>query len=282
VNPLQSLHPEASNDPSPNGPSCAVVMAGRRSADDPLALAAGAPHRALLDIEGEPMLLRVVKRLIGRPGIERVLINMDSPELLEDIPELVALRDQGRVEILRSTESLCESMLESLDHAGLDTGPVLVTTADHALLDDAMLDAFFEESVKTDSDLTLALVPRTTIRARFPETRRTYLPFRDESYSGANLFLFRTPEARKPVLFWRRIEGQRKHPWRIARAFGLTNLILFLLRRLDLAAAIARASQVVGAKVIAIPLAIAEAAVDVDKIEDLELVRRILAEARGA
>ena len=42
-----------------------------------------------------------------------------------------------------------------------------------------------------------------------------------------------------------------------------------------------RASARVGARVRAIPLPIAEAAVDVDKVEDLELVRRIL-EARRA
>jgi len=272
---------EALDDRNHQGPRCAVVLAGRRSADDPLALAAGAPHRALLDIEGEPMLLRVVKRLLARPALERVLINIDAPELLDEIPEFVALRDRGRVETIQSTESPSRSVLESLDHAGLEEGPVLVTTADHALLDDAMLNAFFAKSSATDSDLTLALVPRTTIRARFPEARRTYLPFRDEAYSGANLFFFRTPEARKAALFWRRIESQRKHPWRIARAFGVANLILFLLRRLDLSAALARASRVVGAKVVAIPLEIAEAAVDVDKIEDLELVRRILADERG-
>jgi GTP:adenosylcobinamide-phosphate guanylyltransferase len=253
-------------------------MAGRRSADDPLARAAGASHRALLEIEGEPMLLRVVRRLIGRPGLERVLINIDAPELLEDIPELLDLRDRGRVEIIRSTESPSLSALESLDRAGLDDGPVLVTTADHALLDDAMLNAFFAASATTDADLSFALVPRATIQARFPEARRTYLSFRDEAYSGANLFLFRTPAAREAALFWRRVESQRKRPWRIARAFGITNLILFLSRRLDLESALERASRVIGAKVVPIPLAIAEAAVDVDKLEDLELVRRILAE----
>ena len=39
----------------------------------------------------------------------------------------------------------------------------------------------------------------------------------------------------------------------------------------------ARASKVIGPRVAAVPLPIAEAAVDVDKIEDLELVRSILA-----
>lgn len=228
------------------------------------------------------MLLRVVNRLLAQPRFERILINIDAPELLDEIPELTALRDRGRVEFIRSTESPSRSVLESLEHASLDAGPVLVTTADHALLDDAMLDAFFAASEATDADLTFALVPRTVIQARFPETRRTYLPFRNEAYSGANLFYFRTPKARKAALFWRRVESQRKRPWRIALAFGIGNLILFLLRRLDLDAALVRASRVIGAKVVAIPLAIAEAAVDVDKIEDLELVRRILAEAHDA
>ncbi len=279
---MSSSPAEVSEDPKQTGPRCAVVLAGRRSAEDPLALAAGSKHRALLDIEGEPMLLRVVKRLLARPSLERVLINIDAPELLDEFPELIELRNQGRVEILRSTDSPSASVLESLDHAGLDQESVLVTTADHALLDDAMLDAFLAASAATDSDLTLALVPRTTLRARFPESRRTYLHFRGESYSGANLFYFRTPVARKAALLWRRVESQRKRPWRIARAFGPINLILFLSRRLDLSAAMIRASRVVGASIVAVPLTIAEAAVDVDKIEDLELVRRILVERNRA
>jgi hypothetical protein len=114
------------------------------------------------------------------------------------------------------------------------------------------------------------------IQARFPEARRTYLRFRDEAYSGANLFLFRTPQARDAALFWRRVESQRKQPWRIARAFGLTNLALFLTRRLDLTGAFERVSRVVGIRVRAIELLQAEAAVDVDKLADLILVREIL------
>ncbi|MFP6654320.1 MAG: NTP transferase domain-containing protein, partial [Myxococcota bacterium] len=270
-----------SSEPASVGPRTAIVLAGRRSSDDPLADAAGAPHRALLDIEGEPMLLRVVQRLAARPTIERILINIDEPALLGDIPGLMALRKSGTVEFMKSTTSPSQSVLESLEWADLEEGPVLVTTADHALLDDAMLDAFFRGSEDRPSDVTLALVPRTAIEARFPETRRTYLHFRDESYSGANLFLFRTPKAKRAAAFWRGVESQRKKPWRIVRAFGWLNLALFLARRLSLEAAFVRASRVIGAELRAIPLGIAEAAIDVDKIEDLQLVRRILSERRG-
>lgn len=258
------------------------MLAGRRSSDDPLADAAGAPHRALLEIEGEPMLARVVRQLLAWPSIEHVLINIDAPELLSIDPVFEQWAASGQVEIVRSTDSPSQSVLESLEQAGLGEGPVLVTTADHALLDAAMLSAFFEASERSAVDLCLALVPRQAIQARFPEAKRTYLRFKNESYSGANLFLFRTPQAKDAALFWRRVESQRKQPWRIARAFGLTNLILFLTRRLDLSAAFERVSRVIGIRVRAIELTQAEAAVDVDKIDDLVLVRRILEDRKRA
>jgi len=256
------------------------VLAGRRPGVDALAAGDGAPHRALLDIEGEPMLVRVTRRLLAWPSIERVVINIDRVDLLEPLPDLVRWRAEGRLEILPSTASPSRSVLESLDHLDLRSGPILVTTADHALLDDTMLGRFFAESEKSPADLCLALVPRSVIEASFPETRRTYLRFRGESYSGANLFLFRTPAAREAALFWQRVERLRKRPWRIARAFGMRNLARFLMRRMSLAQAFEQVSRVLGIRAEAIPLAVAEAAVDVDKLDDLILVRKILAERR--
>jgi 2-C-methyl-D-erythritol 4-phosphate cytidylyltransferase len=263
------------------GPRRAVVLAGRRPGPDALAEADGATHRALLDIEGEPMLLRVVSQLLRWPSIERVLVNIDRADLVEAIPELARLRAEGRVEILPSTDSPSRSVLASLDHFDLATGPILVTTADHALLDAPMLETFFGASEKSRADLCLALVPRTVIRTRFPEARRTYLKFRGEAYSGANLFLFRTPASHDAALFWQRVERLRKRPWRIARAFGLRNLARFLMRRLTLEMAFEQVSRVIGIRAEAIALPQAEAAVDVDKLDDLILVRRILAERRA-
>ncbi len=263
------------------GPQRVIVLAGRRPGPDALAAGDGAPHRALLDIEGEPMLVRVVRRLLGWPSVQRVLVNIDRPELLDALPDFVRWRGEGRVEVLASTGSPSRSVLESLDHLGLAAGPILVTTADHALLDDAMLESFFGASESSSADLCLALVPRSRIEARFPETRRTYLRFRGEAYSGANLFLFRSPAARGAALFWQRVEALRKRPWRIARAFGLRNLLRFVMRRLTLEEAFVRVSGVLGIRVEAIPLPQPEAAVDVDKLDDLLLVRKILAERRA-
>lgn len=266
----------------PAKPFTAVILAGRRGGEDSLAQAAGASHRALLDIEGEPMLVRVVRRLLARPDLERLLINIDVPETVRAIPFIAECVEAGRLEVMGSEPSLSRSVLSSLEAAGLEQNPVLVTTADHALLDDAMLDAFFEAAEGEASDITLAMVPRRVIEARFPEAKRTYLRFKEDGFSGANLFYFRTPAAARVATFWQSVEQQRKQPWRLAHAFGWTSLALFLTRRLTLSAAMERASQVIGVRVRAVPLEIAEAAVDVDKIEDLELVREILAERARA
>jgi len=264
------------------GPRHVVVLAGRRSADDPLALAAGAPHRALLDIEGEPMLVRVARQLLAWPTVERLLISIDTPEILEAIPFLNDARRDGRIEILRSADSPSQSVLDSLNAAGIDSEAVLVTTADHALLDEAILRSFFAAAYASEASLNVGLVSRSIIEARFPTTKRTYLGFRDDGYSGANLFLFKNTRSCEAAEFWRRVENDRKKPWRIAKAFGIGTLLLFVTRRLTLEAAMRRVSRIVGTSVEAIALPIAEAAVDVDKIEDLELVREILAERRSS
>ena len=79
----------------PNGSLIyALLLAGRRSADDPLAEAAGAPHRALLDIGGVPMLERVLRTLVAtQPGeaVPSVLdFDADLDDLLHDGPRLSA------------------------------------------------------------------------------------------------------------------------------------------------------------------------------------------------
>ncbi|MEZ4355473.1 MAG: nucleotidyltransferase family protein [Myxococcota bacterium] len=199
---------------SPSGvarPRVAVVLAGRRGGPDALAEAAGAVHRALLEIEGQPMLVRVVERLLAWPSIEHVIVNIDAPELARAEPALARRVAAGEVTLLGSTASPSRSVLESLDAARLEHQPVLVTTADHALLDEHMLARFLEGAEAAAPDLAVALVSRRTIEARFPTARRTYLRFRDGAYSGANLFLFRTPAARRAALR-QRVEQERKRP----------------------------------------------------------------------
>lgn len=260
-------------------PLTALVLAGSRGEGDPLAEAQQVRHRALLEVAGVPMLLRVVRTLRQTPAVGDIIVSIDEPAALDEVPELAeALRD-GVLAVRRSLDSPSRSVLDCLEAAG--AGPALVTTADHALLTPEMLASFLDGSAEGDADVFVGLVSRRLLEARFPESTRTYLSFRDDDYSGANLFLFRTPAARKAAVFWRRAESFRKRPWRLVSAFGPVALLLFLLRRLDLDAALSRASRSIGARVAAVRMPMAEAAVDVDRPSDLALVNRLLAETQS-
>ena len=229
------------------------------------------------------MLERVLRTLIATACIRHVIVSIDEPQLLDRFPGIRALRDAegARIVVVRATDSPSRSVLAILDD-GSPEQPLLVTTADHALLSVEMVDHFLASAEEAGGDLAVALVASRVIRARFPDAIRTYLRFSDERYSGANLFAFQTPRARKAVAFWTRAESFRKRPWRLVAAFGPKALWLFLTRRLDLASAFAEVSRVLGVHVEPIVMPQAEAAVDVDKIEDLELVNRILAEREPA
>ena len=254
----------------------ALVLAGSRGPSDPLARSQGARHRALLEVGGTPMLLRVLRALRAIPRIGRITVSIDDPTALASLPELDALVRDGALALHRSLPSPSRSVLDVL--GGLPPHqPLLVTTADHALLRPEIVLRFLADADASGADLAIGMVAARLVRARFPDAKRTFLRFRDDGYSGANLFLFRTAQARNAATFWVRAERFRKRPWRLVSTFGPLSLALFALRRLDIDRALERASRAIGARVAAIRLPWAEAAVDVDKLEDLELARSLAA-----
>ncbi|MDJ0851523.1 MAG: nucleotidyltransferase family protein [Myxococcota bacterium] len=254
-----------------------LVLAGSRGEGDALAAAEAVRHRALIEVLGVPMLVRVLRTLRASEPVGRLVVSIDDPSAAEAVPEIAEQVARGELVLHQSLSSPSRSVLDVIDRLA-DGGPLLVTTADHALLSVPVLDHFLAASDTSGADLAVGLVSRTVLEERFPGAPRTYLPFRDDAYSGANLFAFRTPEARRAAEFWMRAETFRKRPWRLVSSFGPVALALFLLRRLDLDGALERASRSIGARVRAVRLPFAEAAVDVDRPEDLELVTRLLAE----
>ena len=251
----------------------ALVLAGRRGPQDPLAVGHGVSHRALLPVAGVPMLLRVL-RTLRAAGITRLHVSIDAPELLETLPELADWRRQGVLQIHASESSPSRSVAAVLSQPELL--PCLVTTADHALLTPAMVDHFLAAARASDADVLVGMVPERVVRAAYPETQRTYLRLRGEAWSGANLFAFRNARARLAADFWVRAERYRKQPWRLVASIGPSVVLLYALRRLDLAAALERGSQAIGARIRPVSMPQAYAAIDVDKQSDLELAERIL------
>ena len=249
-----------------------LVLAGSRGPSDPLARHAGVAHKCLALVGGRPMLARVVATLAAMPELGPIALSLEAGASAEVGRALEATGEAPLVLPAAASPSL--SVMAALDRLGT---PLLVTTGDHPLLTAGILRAFLGAALAKDAAVVAGVVRRETIEAELPQTRRTYLSFKDGDVSGANLFLFKDDGARAAVAFWRRVERERKRPWRIAAAFGPRLLLAYLFRRLDLDAAMVRVGRVMGCRAAVVRLDAAAAAVDVDKPSDLVLAEAILA-----
>jgi hypothetical protein len=115
------------------------------------------------------------------------------------------------------------------------------------------------------------------VQATYPRTRRTVLKFSDGDYCGCNLFAFLSPRGRRMAHIWKQVEADRKNPIRVIGLVGWGAMALYALRLLSLASAVRRISRQAGVVAGVVTMPFAEAAIDVDTVADLDLVRAIVA-----
>ena len=259
----------------------ALVLAGTRAGGDPLAEYAGVSHKALIEVGGRTMVERVVEALAASAEIERIVVAIERPELLAGLAGLAPPRCAKPLETMPTEPGgPSATVAAALRVLGV---PLLVTTADNALLETAWLSEFLA-AIPAEVDLAAALARRDAVEAAAPDTRRTWLRFADGDHSGCNLFLLARPKAANAIAFWQTLEGERKRPLRMVRRLGWTFALRYALGRLSMAAAAARLGELAGggARFAIVALRDGRAAIDVDKPDDLDLVRRLVAAAPRA
>lgn len=241
----------------------ALVLAGSRGGVDPVAQAAGVSTKALAKVGGVPMLERVVQALRAA-GANRILVAVSQADV-----RALAL-DLG-CEVIDAAAGPSQSAGAGFAMLG---APMLLTTADHALLEPAWVTDFLA-ACDPQADVSVLLARRDAVEAAVPDTRRTWLRFADGEWSGCNLFHFATPRAASAFALWQAVERDRKRPWRIVRRLGPWLLLRYLVGRLSLKKAMAHLGSKAGLAVEAVASPHGLAAVDVDKPDDLALARRI-------
>ncbi|WP_022683041.1 nucleotidyltransferase family protein [Sphingobium bisphenolivorans] len=260
---------------SPASGITALLLAGSRPGADPLAQAAGVSIKPLAPVAGEPMINHPVRALLAHPAIGQVVILTQAPELFAADPATAWLAEHPDVRFERSGGGIAASLLGVLEREEFSF-PLLMTTADHVLLDGAMLDQMVAEAAGTD--IAMAMVERATLLARYPQSRRTWLKFRDGWWSGANIFWFGSARARPVIALWQEVEQDRKKGWKILSAFGPLALLGAVLRISTLRGGIARVGRRFGLAARLVAMAQAEACIDADKVEDVALIEEILAQ----
>ncbi len=264
----------------PTTPFTAVVLAGARGPSDPVAEAAGVSCKSLTPVGGRPMVLRVLDALDEAREIGSVILCGPHQSAIDQIEELHARIASGKVKWVENQATPSSSTYQVLQSLA-DEIPVLVTTADHALLTAEMVDYFCSGARGSGKDVVVGLALHELVTAKYPETKRTAIPLGDGSYCSCNLFGFLTPEARSAAHFWRKVESQRKKTLRLIAGFGWLNLLLYVLKRPSLEEGLERISKRIGLRAGAVLLPFPEAAVDVDTFSDWKLVESIVANRTG-
>ncbi|GHC83067.1 nucleotidyltransferase family protein [Novosphingobium pokkalii] len=242
----------------------ALVLAGSRGPDDPVAASEGVTAKALVEVDGETMLSRVIHAL-RTAGATRIAVAASDPAV-------AALAGDMGCAIVPAAAGPSESAARGFALLG---APMLLTTADHALLQPGWI-SDFQNATAPDADVSVLLARRDVVERAVPDTQRTWLRFADGQWSGCNLFYFATPRAVQAFALWQAVERDRKRPWRIVWRLGPWLLLRYALGRLSLREAMAQLGRRAGLAVEAVPSPHGLAAVDVDKPADLALVRRIV------
>ena len=245
-----------------------VVLAGSRPGRDPFAEQFGSDLKALIPIGGEPMVRRPVRELLSSGSIGDVIVLAQAPGRIAAV-----LPEDARIKIATSANSIAKTMLQLCKDETIDW-PLLITTADHALLDSATIDEICNAA--QDADVAVGVVEQSLLLKRFPHAKRTWLTFRGGAYTGANLFALRSPKVASAIELWAGGEQSRKKGWRLISLLGPAVLVGTLLRLFSIDHVLDRVGQKLGLAIKAVRLSNPLAGVDVDKPEDHALAEAVI------
>ncbi len=245
----------------------AIVLGGGQAGDQ-LAAQFNVAVKALLPLNGEPMAASVL-RTLRAGGIQCIVYIGPTTPQLESLID-IALPAIG-------------SMLENL-RAGLavvgNAPRVLVATADIPLLTIAALQDVLERDPGVG--LVYPVVPKSAAERTFPGGKRTYARVAEGTFTGGNLFLL---EPGLVAAFLPRLEfvlNNRKNVPRLASMFGFSALIKLALGTLTIGELERTVSNILKVPARALITEHAEIGFDVDKPEDLELVKVKLSKSTNA
>jgi NDP-sugar pyrophosphorylase family protein len=247
----------------------ALVLAGSGKANDPLTEYAGVPNKSFIPIKGKPLIAYILDTLAATPEIDQVII-------VGPAAELGNLKQEGYNFIMvNENDTILNNVAGAIEQADPNR-LCLVVTGDIPLLSKGALEEFLKLCAPYDGDLYYPVLSEETCLKSYPDTKRTYVVLKEGPVTGGNIGLV------NPAWFLKKKESlelfisYRKKPLKLLRILPLSLVLKYFLKQLSLADLEQSLSRLLEMKAYAIPLQCAEIGLDVDKISDLEQVRKLL------
>ncbi len=244
---------------------------------DPLAVAVGAPQKALINVAGRPLVWWTVQALRQCPLVGRIVVVGIDPTLRVDLGE--------GVECLPNLPDHVENFVNGVNRLlayrpDMEYG--IIASGDVPLLQPKTVSWLVNTCLADRRDFYYSIVQDRVMEAQFPGSGRSYVRVREGRFCGGDIFVFRTVVLQANLALARRLMAARKNPLRQASMFGWRTLVKVVLGSLTIAEGERVASRLLGCQARVIISPYADLGMDVDKPHQLEMARRLLAARAGA
>jgi GTP:adenosylcobinamide-phosphate guanylyltransferase len=245
----------------------ALILAGSKERG-PLEIVSKVDNKALIMIDGKPVIEYIVDALNNSENIDQILVVGPKNELNPYIGKKVE-------EILNPGNSILENMEIGLNFFN-SADNLLLSTSDIPLITPQAIDEFIKICVKRDAFIGYPIIEKKNIIKKYPNTKRTYIKMKQGIICGGNIAFF------KPEVFYQKKEiikelfDNRKSTWKYAKILGFKFIFKFLFKTLTFKDIEKRVSEIVGYKSIAVQVTYPEIMIDLDKPSDLKLIRKCL------
>ncbi len=249
-----------------------VTAGGLNRPNDPLYTVTGIEKKALIPLAGKPMIAWVVEALTGSGLIDHIIIVGLRPD---DLP-----LDGRSFHFVDAVGNLIDNImaaLSKLKEVNPAAQKILLASSDIPLITAESIRGFVAECGSQEADIYYAIVEEKTMEASFPNSKRTFVPFKGGRYSGGDIFLVDVAAPDKTDLeLFRGLTGSRKNYWEQARLLGFGFIIRFLLRQMTVADAAQRSRKILNLDARGVDTRYPELGMDLDKPRQYEMIKAIL------
>lgn len=258
----------------------ALIMAGKRSGVlDPLAARAGVAQKCVVPVGGKPMIEHVVEAVSACDRVGAIRIVAHEPDEIAALPSVAKLVTDGRLTFHEGKFNIVDSVFSGAE--GVEF-PMMITTADNCLVTAEGYAEFIDKALAQGADAGAALARKEDVIAADPQGQAKFYQFTDGGYSNCNTYWLANEQALAAAEVMRGGGQFVKYPSRIAKAFGVINLIRFYLGWGTKEKLFEQVSRRFGFKLMPIVMSNGEYAVDVDNERTFDVTERLLAKRASA
>jgi molybdopterin-guanine dinucleotide biosynthesis protein A len=246
-----------------------ITAGGTNSADDPLYSLTQVQKKALMPLVGRPMINWVIEALLQSEVVDNlVIVGLTADDIT--VPGT-------NIHFVEGAGELIDNILVALARVQAlnpSAQKFLLCSSDIPLITPEIVRGFVAECGSQEADIYYTVVEKQILEAQFPNSKRTFIPFKGGRYSGGDIFLADVSVSSKIDLdLLRSLTGSRKNYWNQARLLGFNYILRFLLGTMTIQDAAHRIGEIFKIKGQVVETKFAEVGMDLDKPRHYELIK---------